>query len=95
MPRTVVEYRCILISPSDVEKERDLLSRTIERWNAHVGEALDARVSLVKGESQAVPDSELPPQDSLNVQVVDDSDFGIAVFWTRLGTPQAQLTRAR
>ena len=41
----------------------------------------------MKWESNAVPDSERPPQASLNAQVVDDSDFGIAVFWSRIGTP--------
>ena len=87
MPSRIIEYRCILISPSDVAPERDRLSEMIERWNAHIGKALDTRVSLVKWESNAVPDSERPPQASLNAQVVDDSDFGIAVFWSRIGTP--------
>ena len=86
MPSRIIEYRCILISPSDVALERDRLSQMIERWNAHIGKALDTRVSLVKWESNAVPDSERPPQASLNAQVVDDSDFGIAVFWSRIGT---------
>ena len=59
----------------------------VERWNAHIGKALNTRLSLVKWESNAVPDSARPPQTSLNAQIVDDSDFGIAVFWSRIGTP--------
>ena len=28
-----------------------------------------------------------PPQTMVNEQIVDDCDFGIAVFWSRVGTP--------
>ena len=53
----------------------------------HIGKALGARLELVRWDSHAVPDSLNPPQDSLNRQIVDDCDFGIAVFHARLGTP--------
>lgn len=89
MPGTPIEYRCILISPADVEKERDALTRTVGLWNAHIGKALNARVNLVRWESHAVPDSLAAPQESLNAQIVSDADFGIAVFWARLGTKTA------
>ena len=29
----------------------------------------------------------LPPQKIINAQLVDECDLGIAVFWSRLGTP--------
>ncbi len=86
MPRAVIEYRCLLISPSDVDAERDALASLVHDWNAHIGESLGARVVLVRWETHAVPDTSSPPQQSVNQQIVDDSDFGIAVFWTRLGT---------
>lgn len=86
MPRSVIQYRCLLISPSDVHREREALSDLVTKWNAHVGQALGALVELVRWETHSAPDSSAPPQAALNSQVVDDSDFGIAVFWTRLGT---------
>jgi hypothetical protein len=89
MPGTVTEYRCLLISPSDVEEEREALLEVVARWNAHDGKALGARVELVRWETHAVPDSGQPAQASLNRQIVDECDFGIAVFWARLGTPTA------
>jgi len=87
MPRNVTEYRCLLISPSDVADERDALAATIERWNAQVGDALGTRVNLVRWETHSVPDMSGDPQTVLNDQIVDDCDLGIALFWSRLGTP--------
>ena len=34
-----------------------------------------------------MPDAAAPPQEVLNRQIVDKSDFGLAVFWGRLGSP--------
>jgi hypothetical protein len=83
----VTEYQCLLISPGDVYKERDTLLEVVAVWNAHVGKALGARVELVSWETHAVPDSGATAQASLNRQIVDQCDFGIALFWARLGTP--------
>ena len=90
MPRTVREYRCLLISPSDVEAERTALTDLIGRWNAHIGEGLDARVELVPWESHVTPDMSAPAQTVINRQLVDRCEMGIAIFWSRLGTPTAQ-----
>lgn len=87
MARTVIEYRCLLVSPSDVAAEREAISSVVEQWNAQTGRALEARVHLVMWETHAVPDASAPAQDVLNQQIVDESDFAIAVFWSRLGTP--------
>jgi hypothetical protein len=90
MPRTVREYHCLLISPSDVEAECTALIDLIVRWNAHIGRGLDARVELVPWESHATPDMSAPAQTVINRQLVDRCEIGIAIFWSRLGTPTAQ-----
>ena len=87
MAKRVIEYRCLMISPSDVEAERNAVSQVIELWNAQVGSALDARIHLFRWETHAVPDASGPPQQVLNRQIVDECDFGIAIFWARLGSP--------
>jgi hypothetical protein len=87
MARAVTEYRCLLISPSDVHDERDAISAVVDHWNAQLGSALGARIHLVRWETHAVPDIGAPPQEVLNQQIVDDCDFAVAVFWTRIGTP--------
>src|SRR5262245_56094076 len=90
MPKTVLEFRCLLISPGDVTLERDAVSDAVTRWNAQVGEALGARVHVVRWETHGVPDASAPAQEVLNRQIVDDCDIGIAVFWARLGTPTGE-----
>ncbi len=87
MPRSVIEYRCLLISPSDVKEERDVLTNVINHWNAQIGDSLGARIELLRWESHAIPDISGSPQEKINEQLLYDCDFAIAVFWYRLGTP--------
>lgn len=86
MPSTVSEYRCLLISPSDVASEREAIPKIISKWNAHNGKTLNARVELVKWELHSTPRLGGGPQAIINDQIVDECDLAIAVFWTRLGT---------
>jgi hypothetical protein len=90
MPRQVPVYRCLIVSPSDVVAERDAIVEVVELWNAHVGPGLDVRVEAVRWESHARPEMTGAPQAVLNRQLVETCDFGVAVFWCRLGTPTAE-----
>jgi hypothetical protein len=87
MPKEILEYRCLLISPGDVQKERDGLANSVNHWNAQVGDALGARLELIRWETHSSPDLSASPQEVLNTQIVEDCDFAVAVFWYRLGTP--------
>jgi hypothetical protein len=86
MPQQIVEYKCLLISPSDVVAERDALTDMVQSWNAQIGRGLNARVDLVRWESHGTPDMSEPAQAVLNQQLLEDCEVGIAVFWTRVGT---------
>ena len=87
MSKRTIEYSCLLISPSDVNEERAAIVDVINHWNAQIGKNHDASVRLVMWETHAVPDVSAPAQEVLNRDIVDECDFGIAVFWTRLGSP--------
>lgn len=87
MAKSILEYRCLLISPSDVEKEREALEEVVKNWNAHIGNALGARVELVRWERHSIPEIGSPPQKIINKQLLDNCDLGVAIFWSRLGTP--------
>lgn len=78
-----------MISPGDVLEERDTLTQMISSWNAQIGAGLNTRVELVRWESHATPDMSGTAQSIINTQLVGDCDLGIAVFWSRLGTPTA------
>ena len=56
-------------------------------WNAQIGNALNINVDLVKWETHSLPMIGEHPQKILNEQLVSQADFGIAIFWGRLGTP--------
>lgn len=89
MPTPIIEYRCLLISPSDVLEERDALTSLVQHWNAQVGTGLNARLELVRWESHATPDMSDTAQNVINAQLLESCELGIAVFWSRLGTPTA------
>jgi hypothetical protein len=84
-----MEYRCLLISPGDVAEEREALTNLVNHWNAQVGVGLNARLELVRWESHATPDMSNSPQNIINSQLLESCDLGIAIFWSRLGTPTA------
>ena len=81
------EYRCLIISPSDVLGERDALEEVIQNWNAHIGRGLGARVEAVRWERHSTPELGNRPQAIINQQILEDCDLGVAIFWSRLGTP--------
>ena len=87
MPKSVLEYRCLLISPSDVQQEREALVDVVNHWNAQIGDALEARLELVRWESHSIPDMSGAPQEKINEQLLESCDFAIAIFWYRVGTP--------
>jgi hypothetical protein len=90
MPKQVAYYKCLVISPGDVEDAREAVSEAITGWNAHAGEGLGVKIEAVRWESHARPEMGAPPQDIINKQIVDGCDFGVAVFWSRLGSPTAK-----
>lgn len=91
MAKQVLEYKCLLISPSDVGEERNAIERALAEWNAHIGAGLDARVQVVRWESHSLPEhTGEHPQTVLNRQIVDGCDMGVAVFWARLGSPTGE-----
>jgi hypothetical protein len=87
MPRQVVEYRVLIISPGDMVAARDAVRSAIADWNAHVGVTKGVRLEAVGWESHAHPASGAEPQAIINKQVGDDCDIGVALFGSRFGSP--------
>lgn len=80
-------FRCLIISPGDVPHEREFAEMGIRRWNETEGDRLGLRIDPLRWERHGVPDAGTEAQQVLNRQLVNKADFGIAMFWTRLGTP--------
>jgi hypothetical protein len=90
MPKSVIAFRCLIISPSDVTDERHAAREVVDRFNGLVGEELGVRFDPVMWELHGIPDMSGAPQNVINRQLVDSCDIGVAMFWSRLGTPTAE-----
>lgn len=76
-----------IASPSDVTKERQILRDAIHEWNAINASARKVILLPVGWEQNVYPIMEGRAQESINKQILEDSDILIGLFWTRLGTP--------
>ncbi len=64
MPKSLLTYRCLVISPSDVPEHRDAVERAIHAWNAQTGPMFNARIEPVRWESHVstrTPVDGIPP----------------------------------
>lgn len=78
--------RVLISSPNDVPKERQAITDIVHKWNA-MHSIKGVILEPVKWETHSTPGLEGRPQEMLNKQLLDISDFLVGVFWTRLGTP--------
>lgn len=87
MSRIVDEFQCLIISPSDVDDERRAAVEVIEQWNASNRWTTRKRLEPARWETHSYPIMGSTGQGAVNDQIVDHVDLGIAIFWSRLGTP--------
>lgn len=74
-------------SPGDAVQERQAITDTILRWNAVNGADKGIFLEPVKWETHATPGLEGRPQGMINEELIPLSDFLIAVFRVRAGSP--------
>lgn len=79
----------MIASPGDVAQERDIIRKTIARWNA--ANSWNSRVILdpVGFDTHMAPGFGRP-QQRINDQLLPICDLLIAVFWTKLGSPTGE-----
>ena len=80
----------MIASPSDVEKERDIVREVIWNWNYLHSERTKVVLMPVGWDTHSVPAMGDRPQAIINKQVLEGCDLLIGIFWTRLGTPTGQ-----
>lgn len=80
--------RVFVASPSDVQRERDLLLGIINELNrtcdSLLGQAM-VRLELLRWETDTFPD--VGRAQALITEQIGDYDIFIGILWTRLGTP--------
>ncbi|OQQ04103.1 hypothetical protein BK411_19430 [Vibrio splendidus] len=80
-------FRVLIASPSDVCEEREIAVRTIQEWNDLHSHDRQIVLLPLRWESHSSPEYGRRPQEVINRQIVDDCDFLIGVFWSKIGSP--------
>src|SRR4051794_36334401 len=76
----------MIASPSDLVEERQVATEAVNEWNPLHSAAEGVMLLLVKWETHALPQTGVRPQEAIDRQLVDSSDFLVGLFWTRFGT---------
>ena len=79
--------KILVASPGDVLKERKIVEQVIKKWNILHSEERKLVLDAMLWESRTAPESGERTQGIINRQIVDQCDFAIGIFWTRIGTP--------
>ncbi len=81
--------RLIIVSPSDVQAERDLIPNVIEYLNKGLADSLGISLEIFRWETDSYPGFNLAgPQGLIDPLLkIEDSDIVIGIFWKRFGTP--------
>jgi hypothetical protein len=75
-------------SPSDIQVEKKMVYDVIDEWNIINSKNRNAVIKAVDwGNNIYSTMSDERAQESINKQILEDSDLLIGIFWTRLGTP--------
>lgn len=80
-------YKVFLASPSDVAKERQIAREVIQKWNNLHSEQTGVVLQAIGWETHSYSAMGDRAQGVLNKQILQDADFLIGMFWTRIGTP--------
>ncbi len=86
MIKAVSVYDVLISCPGDVAPFVDLIENAIGKFNNFYGRENNIILRPISWKNNAFPQFGANPQKILNKQIVDTSDFIVAVFWTRFGT---------
>jgi hypothetical protein len=83
--------RIVVASPSDVQRERDVLPSVLEELNSGVAADRGLRLELSRWETDSYPGFHPEgPQGLIDPSLkITDCDLLIGIFWKRIGTPTA------
>lgn len=87
MPHTMTVYNVFIASPSDTQKERNIVSKLIDEWNSLNSELHGITLKSMRWEKDAVPVLGASAQQAINSQLLDNADFLIGIFNKKFGAP--------
>jgi hypothetical protein len=86
-------YNCLVSSPSDVSKEREICDDVFKRINQNFGKNFGFRVEALKWENIRSGFSS-EPQAVINEQLIQNKKINlfIGIMWHRFGTPTTKYS---
>ena len=79
--------KIFLASPSDVKHERDIVFALKDDIDQLIGKPNKLRFEFVNWERSAYPGFGDDAQDVINLNIGNDFDIFIGIFWLKFGTP--------
>lgn len=91
MPEQITLLRVVVVSPSDVKAERDVLQEILEEVNRDSAHDRGFHLHLSRWETDALPGFHPKGVQGIidPMLKIKDADIVVGIFWTRFGTPTA------
>ena len=89
--RTITHLNIVVVSPSDVTEERNIVEKVVEELNLDVALDRSLRLDVVRWETDTYPGFHPSgPQGLIDpILRIDESDIVIGIFWKHFGTATA------
>lgn len=87
MKNTIELIKCLIASPADVAKERDICEEVFNELNRETGDILGFRLESVRWEKDTHAGCGDYVQDVINQQIEDRYNLVIGIMYSRFGTP--------
>lgn len=87
MKNTIELIKCLIASPGDVTKERDICEEVFDELNREIGDILGFRFESVRWEKDTHAGCGDYVQDVINQQFEDRYNLVIGIMYSRFGTP--------
>ena len=84
---TTTIIKCLIASPGDVAKERDICEEVFNELNRELGELLNFRIESVRWENDAHAGCGEYVQDVISKQFEGQYDLFLGIMYSRFGTP--------
>ncbi len=90
MPKIVTQYNLLISCPSDIREDEEIawIRNAVDCFNKTNNSGI--HINIVYWKYNAYAESGDRAQELLNRQLVNDCDAGVAIFWSKFGTPTGE-----
>lgn len=86
MKNEITQYRIFIASPSDTQKEREIVEKVVKEINQNLGSIQRFNIKTLRWENDVIPGFGDDGQDVINQEIGEEYDFFIGIMWKRFGS---------